>query len=167
MSLNRLRLQLVALAAAIAFVPACVSRNQGRSGLFEPYRIDLPQGNYVTKEMLDQVRPGFTREQVRLVLGTPLLEGMFRDDRWDYVYRYTHASGQFELRRVRLKFKDNRVVDIDSDALPAREDVTDPALPGHRPGTTAKPAAAASADAGKPAAGGADAPAAGTGGTKQ
>lgn len=133
MSFHRHRLQLAALAAAIACVPACSWRPQLGAGLLTPYRIDLPQGNYVTSEMLDQVRPGQSREQVRALLGTPLLEDLFHDDRWDYVYLYKFANGNVELRRARVTFKDGRVADTSADALPAREDTHDPGLPGARP----------------------------------
>lgn len=120
---------LVLLAAASA---GCSSQRSDRSGLFEPYRTDLPQGNYVTREMLDQVKPGMTRSQVRAALGSPLLENMFRADRWDYVFRYLHASGRSEQRRVTIRFRDDRVDAIEADELPLREDPTDPALPGAR-----------------------------------
>lgn len=120
---------LVLLAAASA---GCASQRSDRSGLFEPYRTDLPQGNYVTREMLDRVKPGMTRSQVRAALGSPLLENMFRADRWDYVFRYLHASGRSEQRRVTIRFRDDRVDAIEADELPLREDPTDPALPGAR-----------------------------------
>jgi len=117
----------LALALAIA---GCASRSDTTSGWFSPYRFDLPQGNSVTREMLDQVREGMTRAQVRSALGTPLLEQTFRDDRWDYVFRYTHPSGRSELRSVTIYFQSDRVARIRADELPLRDDATDPALPG-------------------------------------
>jgi len=119
----------LALAAALA-TAGCASGSGESSGIFQPYRFDLPQGNYVTSEMLDQVRPGMTREQVRAALGTPLLDQMFRTDRWDYVYRYTHPSRRAEQRSVTIYFEDDRVARIRADELPLRDDASDPALPG-------------------------------------
>lgn len=124
------RLAAVALLAAAA---GCSSNDPSRSGLLEPYRFGLPQGNYVTREALEQVKPGMTREQVRFALGSPLLNSIFEPDRWDYVYRYQHPSGRADLRRVTIRFKDDRVAKVDADELPAREDAADPALPGYRP----------------------------------
>lgn len=120
----------IALALAAMAFGGCGTQRSDRSGLFEPYRTDLPQGNYVTREMLDQVQPGMARAQVRAALGSPLLEPMFRADRWDYVFRYLHASGRSEQRRVTIHFSEDKVASIEADELPLREDPTDPALPG-------------------------------------
>jgi outer membrane protein assembly factor BamE (lipoprotein component of BamABCDE complex) len=73
------------------------------SGLFSPYRVDIPQGNYLDRNMVEQVRPGMTRDQVRFALGTPLHTDPFRPDRWDYVFRFQHASLDAELRKQKLK----------------------------------------------------------------
>ncbi|MBE0594874.1 MAG: outer membrane protein assembly factor BamE [Burkholderiaceae bacterium] len=122
----------LALAGTI-LLGACASRDASRSGIFEPYRIDLPQGNYLTGEMLERVRPGMSPEQVRFALGSPLLIDVFRPDQWNYVFRYLHANGSAELRKVVIVFENDRVARIDADPLPKVEDPTDPALPGHRP----------------------------------
>ena len=51
-----------------------------------PYRIDIQQGNYISQDMVGQLKPGMSKEQVRLTLGTPLLTDIFHADHWDYVY---------------------------------------------------------------------------------
>ncbi|WP_299202071.1 outer membrane protein assembly factor BamE [uncultured Amphritea sp.] len=56
------------------------------------YKIDIPQGNVVTQEMVDTLRPGMTQNQVRYVLGTPLVTDSFNNNRWDYIYR--NQSGE-------------------------------------------------------------------------
>jgi outer membrane protein assembly factor BamE len=126
------RLACFALMPVFVLLTACASDDPDRSGVFEPYRINLPQGNYVTQEMLRQVRPGMSREQVRFALGSPLLNQTFRADRWDYVYRFQHASGRSEVRRVMIRFADEKVAQIEADALPVRDDASDPALPGSK-----------------------------------
>lgn len=69
------------------------------------YRIDVQQGNVLTQDMVSQLRPGLTRDQVRFVLGTPLLVDMFHADRWDYVYRLQKGrTGEVELRRFSVFF---------------------------------------------------------------
>ena len=134
------RAALLALALPV-LAGGCISRDPNRSGLFEPYRFDLPQGNYVTREMLDQIKAGMNREQVRFALGSPLLQNTFRTDRWDYVFRYQHANGQADLRRVTIRFKDEQVAAIEADELPQRDDASDPALPGSRRNPAPKPVA--------------------------
>ena len=47
-----------------------------------PYRPDVHQGNIITKEMVEQLRIGMSREQVRFMLGTPLITSEFRKDSW-------------------------------------------------------------------------------------
>jgi outer membrane protein assembly factor BamE len=89
--------------------------------------------------MLDKLSPGMTREQVRLVLGSPLLQPLFRADRWDYVFAYRFASGRTEVRRVAILFKDDLIATIKADPLPQNDEANDPMLPGGRPA----PAAAA------------------------
>jgi outer membrane protein assembly factor BamE len=134
----RVACALAAVAVALLAGGCGTSRNNA-SGLFEPYRIDLPQGNYLTREMLDKVTTGMPREQVRFTLGLPLLNPIFRPDRWDYVFRYQHPNGKAELRRVTILFKDEKVDTITADPLPVRDDTSDPALPGYRaPGETGR-----------------------------
>jgi len=123
----------VALGAA-ALVAACSMNDPNRSGLLQPYRVDLPQGNYLTRETVDRVQEGMTREQVRFLLGTPLLRDLFHPDRWDYVFRYKFPNGDVEQRKVTIRFRDDRVAAVEADPLPQREDPSDPALPGYKPG---------------------------------
>jgi len=122
---------LLALASLMTFGGCSTSRDRS-SGLFEAYKIDLPPGNYVTREMLDKVTTGMSREQVRFTLGSPLLNPLFRPNRWDYVFRYQYASGKAELRRVVILFTDEKVASIKADDLPVRDDTSDPALPGYQ-----------------------------------
>src|SRR5215475_3026894 len=57
-----------------------------------PYRMDVQQGNVVTQEMVEKLKPGMTPSQVRFILGTPLVVDAFHKDRWDYVYRFTRGG---------------------------------------------------------------------------
>lgn len=68
------------------------------------YKRDIPQGNLVTQEMVSQLQPGMTREQVTYVMGRPLLEAPFDANQWDYVFRLDKAYGGVEQRRVTLTF---------------------------------------------------------------
>jgi outer membrane protein assembly factor BamE len=106
------------------------AQDRSRSGLFEPYKISIPQGNYVTQTMLAQVREGMTREQVRFVLGTPLVQDVFHPNRWDYVFRFQHPNGDADLRHASVFFESEKVKRVEQIDLPVRDDLNDPALPG-------------------------------------
>lgn len=81
-------------------------------GGFSEYRIDIQQGNVVSQESVAQLRQGMTRDQVRFLLGTPLLQDVFHADRWDYVYRLDRRqASSIEESQLTVFFdKDGRVV---------------------------------------------------------
>jgi outer membrane protein assembly factor BamE len=87
-------------------------------GIFTPYRITIQQGNFVSREMADQVKEGMTREQVRFILGTPLLTDMFHADRWDYIFRLLKPSGELITSRVTVYFHQSLVSKIERGDLP-------------------------------------------------
>ncbi|WP_242489847.1 outer membrane protein assembly factor BamE [Noviherbaspirillum cavernae] len=97
-------------------------------GIFAPYRVDVQQGNFVSREMVDQLREGMqrpegvTREQVRFVLGTPLLTDVFHADRWDYVFRLQKKSGEVISSHVTAFFQNNRLTRIDGGNLPTEQE---------------------------------------------
>jgi len=89
---------------ALALVSGC--------SYFGVYKRDLPQGNLITEDMLAQLEPGMSREQVQYVMGNPLLEAPFDDDQWDYVFLLDEAYGGVIYKRVTLTFDNSRLVDI-------------------------------------------------------
>jgi outer membrane protein assembly factor BamE len=82
-----------------------------------PFRIDVRQGNYVSQDMVAQLKPGQTKDQVRFILGTPLIVDAFHADRWDYVYRFQPGRGEVEQRRLVVYFQDNRLVRVAGDVV--------------------------------------------------
>ena len=129
----------LALALAAASLGGCASSLQSSEGtllgLITPYRIDIVQGNVVTKEQLALVRPGMSRVQVRDILGSPLLTDVFHADRWDYVFVYMKQGVVTEQRRIMVVFKDDKLDRIEGDVVPAgagkapAEKPTPPAAP--------------------------------------
>jgi outer membrane protein assembly factor BamE len=87
-------------------------------GWLTPYRVDIGQGNYVTEGMAAKLKEGMTKEQVRAVLGTPLLVDPFRNDRWDYVFDIRRGDGRKERRRFSVLFKDDLLASWGGDPLP-------------------------------------------------
>ena len=89
-------------------------------GLIRPYRIEIQQGNYVTQEMVAQLRPGLTRDQVRYVMGTPLVSDIFHEERWDYVFVRQRANSQdVEHRRIAVFFENGKLTRVDGDIVAA------------------------------------------------
>lgn len=80
-----------------------------------PYKIDIQQGNVVDEEMVNKLKPGMTRSQVRFALGTPLVMDAFHNNRWDYIYRYAPESRLAENQRLTVFFESDRLVRIEGD----------------------------------------------------
>lgn len=69
------------------------------------YRVEIVQGNVVTKEQAALVKPGMTRDQVRAVIGSPLLTDPFHADRWDYLFTIRRQGTEPQLRKLVAHFK--------------------------------------------------------------
>jgi outer membrane protein assembly factor BamE len=94
-------------------------------GFLTPYRPDVQQGNFVSQEMVDQLKVGMTPAQVRFVLGTPLLTDPFHADRWDYPFRLKKDDGEVISSRVTVHFENDRLARIEGGNLPAEEQFLD------------------------------------------
>jgi outer membrane protein assembly factor BamE len=87
---------------------------------FTPYKMEIQQGNFVDQDMVSRLKPGMSRDQVRFILGTPLVADVFHGDRWDYVFsRRPQGGGNLEQRRLSVFFEDNRLKRVDGDVVPA------------------------------------------------
>ncbi len=91
----------------------------GMVGFPGVYRIDVEQGNIVTQEQLDQLKPGMSRRQVRFLLGTPLVEDTFNPDRWDYNYSKRNGLEILADSKLTLVFDGDNLVDVRGEAAPA------------------------------------------------
>ncbi len=99
-----------------------VSKVQKFLWVFSPYRPDIQQGNFVSQEMLAQLKPGQTREQVKFILGTPLMTDAFHADRWDYPFYLARGNGELTKARVTVYFKDDKVEKFDGGNLPTEKE---------------------------------------------
>lgn len=87
--------------------------------IFRPYVPDVVQGNFISSEQYSKLKLDMTREQVRQILGTPLLASYFHVNRWDYVFEFKRAGQVIgKERRVTVFFDGDKVVKFDGDALP-------------------------------------------------
>lgn len=105
-----------------AGLAACGSLDGSGSRLvnaLKPYRMDVVQGNVVTREQVAVLQPGMSRLQVRDILGTPLLASVFHADRWDYVFTLRRQGVEPQSRKVTVFFKNNLLERFEADALPS------------------------------------------------
>lgn len=132
-----LSLGLLLVAAVMA---GCGTRTQPTDsflGLITPYRIDIVQGNAVTREQVALVRPGMTREQVQAVLGTPMLADPFHARRWDYFFSLRRPGTDVHQRVVVAHFDANgRLERLDAPGdLPDRAEFAASIVPVRRSAT--------------------------------
>lgn len=110
--------------AAVAALAGCSSApSMGDLGnMVTPYRIDIVQGNVVTREQAAALRPGMPREQVRDILGTPLLTSVFHADRWDYVFTFRRQGQETQRRKLAVFFREGVLERVEADELPTESE---------------------------------------------
>lgn len=93
----------------------------GCSGLQFPgvYKIPIEQGNVITQEMVDQLKPGMSREQVEYIMGSPLIKDTFNQARWDYVYSIQRGKQPREQYRMSIFFKHDQLSHFTGDFVPS------------------------------------------------
>ena len=115
----RLALTLGALLAACALAGGCATfETYAPFRSLGVYRLDINQGNYLTLDMVDKLKEGQTRAQVRSILGTPLVASAFRDSRWDYVYRFERQGRLLENRAFTVFFDGDKLARWEGDEMP-------------------------------------------------
>ncbi|KVC57087.1 cell envelope protein SmpA [Burkholderia stagnalis] len=136
-------------AVAVAALAGCSSYDSVTQRIAQsitPYRITVVQGNFVSQEKASQLQVGMTRDQVRALLGTPLLSDMFHADRWDYLFYFKRGStAVVQQRDLVLTFSGDRLSSwTGADNLPSELDLLAD-IDGDKRGKKAKPAATAAA----------------------
>jgi outer membrane protein assembly factor BamE len=115
----------IAGAAMLVWMTGCSSLNKASSsvaGKIEPYRMEVVQGNVVSREQIAALPKGATRAQVVAVLGTPLLTSVFHADRWVYAFSLNRQGKPSQLRHVTVFFKDDQLERIEADELPSESE---------------------------------------------
>ena len=115
-------LRILLAAAAVAALPACgtVDGVTGRiAESITPYKVEVVQGNFISREQVEALRPGLTRQQVKEALGTPLLASLFHADRWDYVFTLKRKGVEPQARHLTVFFKGNAMERFEGDTMPS------------------------------------------------
>jgi len=111
-------------------------QNVGRSvtSVISPYRVEVVQGNFVSKEQVEALQKGMSREQVRQILGTPLVSSVFHNDRWDYVFSLRRQGVEPQQRRLTVYFKDDMMERAEGDTMPSEAEFVSTLQVKNRPG---------------------------------
>ncbi|HEX3139453.1 MAG TPA: outer membrane protein assembly factor BamE [Rhizobacter sp.] len=109
---------------AVALLAGCSSLQSSDNflGFITPYRVEVVQGNVLTKEQVALIKPGLTRAQVRDVLGSPLLTDTFHADRWDYVFTIRRQGTEPQQRKVTVLFENEKLKSISALDLPSERE---------------------------------------------
>ena len=83
------------------------------------YIPEVVQGNFVSREQKDFLKPGMSRLQVKEVLGTPLVSSVFHEDRWDYVFTIRRQGVPPQNFSLSIWFKGDVLDRITGDDLPS------------------------------------------------
>ncbi len=110
---------LLALLISLSFL-GCSTLLENLPGV---YRIDIEQGNIVTQEMVDQLRPNMNKRQVLYIMGSPMLQDPFHKNRWDYVYSKQPGNEPRVQKRLTLFFKEERLSGVQGDFRPSSKPV--------------------------------------------
>lgn len=113
--------------AALALLSGCAavpgpSTTDKVLGLVTPYKVEVVQGNVITKEQIELVKPGQSRAQVRDILGSPLLMDVFHADRWDYVFTIRRQGAKPQQRQVTVRFEGDVLKAVEAPTLPAERE---------------------------------------------
>lgn len=137
---SRVALTLMICASMIAL--AGCSSVQGASdriaGIVKPYRVDVVQGNFVSSEQVAALQPGMGRQQVREILGTPLVSSLFHADRWEYVFTLKRPGEPLQTRKLTVFFKGDLMDRAEGDDMPSETEFV--ASLGKRSGSVKVPA---------------------------
>ncbi|HEX7889132.1 MAG TPA: outer membrane protein assembly factor BamE [Ramlibacter sp.] len=117
------RLGLVAAAFAILAGCSAVDGASRRiTDAITPYKVEVVQGNHVSKEQVEALQKGMSPEQVRQILGTPLVTSLFHGERWDYVFTLKRQGVDQQRRQLTVFFKDGSMDRVEGDPMPSEAD---------------------------------------------
>ncbi|ADU34656.1 outer membrane protein assembly factor BamE [Variovorax boronicumulans] len=116
---------LAAAVAATLCLGACSGfsdRTRGALAAVTPYKVEVVQGNFVSKEQVAALKPGMSRQQVREILGTSLLNDVFHANRWDYVFTIRRQGVEPQERHLTVFFNGELMDRFVGDEMPSEEE---------------------------------------------
>lgn len=108
-----------------AVLAACSSFDSATNRMVSvvtPYKIDIVQGNFVSREQVQALQPGMGRQQVRDILGTPLVTSLFHADRWEYVFTLKRPGVDAQTRKLTVFFQGDAFERAEGDEMPTESE---------------------------------------------
>lgn len=105
--------------AALAGCSSLDSASNRLASIVTPYKVAVVQGNFVSSEQVEALQPGMSRQQVRDILGTPLVTSLFHDGRWEYVFTIQRPGQELQTRKLTAFFQGDLLQRFDSDTMPS------------------------------------------------
>jgi len=90
------------------------------------YRLTIQQGNIVSQEMIDKLKPGMTKSQIQFILGNPILQDSLDQDRWNYIYSLQIPGKDLVQRELVIYFEENRLSHFEGDYIPSENSKSQP-----------------------------------------
>ena len=114
-----MRTRVLIFSLLIIAVSGACTRSDSDYKLPGVYRIDVQQGNVFSQDMLDRLKPGMEKHQVKFIMGTPTISDPFHPDRWEYIYTYTHGAARRVQQHLTIYFEDEKLAYLDGDVKTA------------------------------------------------
>lgn len=118
----RCRLRVALTLSFASLLAACSSigeTTRNAMSAITPYKVEVVQGNFVSREQVQALQPGMSRQHVREILGTPLVTSVFHANRWEYVFTIKRQGVQEQSRKLTVFFEDDRFVRAEGDEMPS------------------------------------------------
>ena len=113
---------LVLLSAGLAACGSIDGASHRLASAITPYKIDVVQGNFVSKEQVEALKPGMGRQQVKEILGTPLVTPLFHRDRWEYVFTLKRPGVDQQTRKLTVFFNGDTLERAEGDEMPSESE---------------------------------------------
>ena len=109
------------LASRILLVTLCALSLTSCSLFPSVHKLNIQQGHIITADMVNQLKLGMSKRQVRFVLGNTLLPDTFNDNRWDYFYSVkVGRTGEYVKHLFTVYFENDKLVKTEGDYLPGK-----------------------------------------------
>ncbi|MGP1628569.1 MAG: outer membrane protein assembly factor BamE [Giesbergeria sp.] len=113
---------ILCLGSLLAGCSAFNTASSSVASVVSPYRVEVVQGNFVSREQVEALQPGMGRQQVREILGTPLLTSLFHDDRWEYVFTLKRPGVDSQTRKLTVYFNGDSLERHEGDEMPTESE---------------------------------------------